>query len=321
MARPRICVVGSLNMDLVVQTPELPAPGQTVLGGPFATFPGGKGANQAVAAARTGAHVSMVGCVGADGYGEVLRAGLEAEGIDVSQVLVREGVASGVALIAVAPDGQNTIIVAPGANGTLTVDDIDRAADAIGAADVLLLQLEVPVPAIVHAAMLARRASTRVILNPAPAQPLPDTVLASAEFLVPNETEAAALAGVTPTGWTTAEEVALKLVDGGAHAVAITLGSRGALLRHAGVTYKQSAFPVHAIDATAAGDAFVGTFAVALAEGLPAQEAVRWGAAAGALATTQVGAQPSLPARDAIRVLLDVHQAAGRLEEAGGSRH
>ena len=305
MAQPRICVVGSLNMDLVVQTSVLPAPGQTVLGGPFATFPGGQGANQAVAAARAGAHVAMVGCVGNDSAGEALRAGLAAEGIDTGQVLVRDGVASGVALIAVAPDGQNTIIVAPGANATLAVDDITRAAETIRSADVLLLQLEVPLPASVHAAIIAREASTRVILNPAPAQQLLESVLASADFVVPNETEAAALAGITPVDWGSAEEAALELQRLGARSVVVTLGSRGALLCHEGRMHRQLAYPVQAIDATAAGDAFLGAFAVALAGGLPAHEALRWGAAAGALATTKAGAQPSLPSGDAIRSLLE----------------
>jgi ribokinase len=301
---PRICVVGSLNMDLVVQTPVLPAPGETVLGGPFATFPGGKGANQAVAAARAGARVTMVGAVGEDSYGEALRAGLEREGIESREVLRRTGVSSGVALIAVAPDGQNTIIVASGANASLTVEDIDHAAEVITAADVLLLQLEVPVPAIVRAAEHARAASTRVVLNPAPAQPLPHAVLASVDFVVPNETEVAALTGVMPGDWPSAEVAAQRLVDAGAQSVLLTLGSRGALLWHNGQVHRQPAFNVHAVDATAAGDAFLGAFAVALAEGQPAPEAMRWGAAAGALATTVPGAQPSLPARDAILALL-----------------
>ena len=300
----RICVAGSLNMDLVVQTPVLPAPGQTVLGGPFATFPGGKGANQAVAAARAGAQVTMVGAVGDDSYGEALRAGLEREGIESREVLQRTGIASGVALIAVAPDGQNTIIVAPGANATLSVEDIDRAADAIAAADVLLLQLEVPVPAIMRAVEHARAASRLVILNPAPAQPLPREVLSAADVLVPNETEAAALAGVMPVDWPSAEAAARCLVDAGARSVLLTLGRRGVLLWHNGQTLRQPAFDVQAVDATAAGDAFLGAFAVALAEGYPAAEAMRWGAAAGALATTVPGAQPSLPARDAILSLL-----------------
>jgi ribokinase len=298
-------------MDLVVQTPVLPAPGQTVLGGPFATFPGGKGANQAVAAARAGAGVSMVGCLGDDAYAAVLRSGLEGEGIDVDNVLERQGVSSGVALIAVAPDGQNTIIVASGANAALAPEDVERAERAIADADALLLQLEVPLPAIARAAEIAREHATTVILNPAPAQPLPREILAAADFLIPNETEAASLAGVTPVDWETADAAARRLQEQGPPSVLITLGSRGALLRHAGQSHRQPAYNVTAIDATAAGDAFVGAFSVALAQGLPAREAVRFGAAAGALATTVAGAQPSLPLRAEIDRLIKAGRPAG----------
>ncbi len=304
MPQPRICVIGSLNMDLVVQAPTLPAPGQTVLGGPFATFPGGKGANQAVAAARAGADVHMVGAVGDDGYGEALRAGLARERIEHAKVLRRDGVSSGVALIAVAPDGQNTIIVAPGANASLMVEEIDRASGIIAEADALLLQLEVPLPVIARAANHARQASTLVILNPAPAQPLPREMLAAADFVVPNETEVAALTGVLPVDWSSAEVAVQRLVEAGARSVLVTLGSRGALLWHNGQAHQQPAFNVRALDATAAGDAFLGAFAVALAEGQPAAEAARWGAAAGALAATVTGAQPSLPSREKILSLL-----------------
>ncbi|NJO05470.1 MAG: ribokinase, partial [Chloroflexaceae bacterium] len=195
---PMLVVVGSLNMDLVVQTPVLPAPGQTVQGGPFATFPGGKGANQAVAAARAGARVQMVGCVGADGYGTLLREGLAAEGIDTALVQVHADVATGVALIAVDQYGQNTIIAALGANLALTAADVQQAADAIAQADVLLLQLETPLPAIRAAAALAHTHGTRVLLNPAPA---PDEseraelvrLLPLIDVLIPNESEAALL--------------------------------------------------------------------------------------------------------------------------------
>lgn len=301
---PRVCVVGSINMDLVVQTPALPAPGQTLLGGPFHTFPGGKGANQAVAAARAGADVTMVGCLGDDAYGDLLRAGLEREGIDTTGVVRRDGVSSGVALIAVAPDGQNTIIVAPGANGTVTPETVEEFAAQISAADVLLLQLEAPLPAIIRAASLARASGTRVILNPAPAQPLPAELIRQADYLVPNETEAAALTGVLPGDWDTAEDAARRLVGQGAHAAVITLGSRGALLWADGRAHRQPAFEAQPVDAVAAGDGFLGAFAVALGEGRPASEAVRWGAAAGALATTVAGAQPSLARRAAIERLL-----------------
>jgi ribokinase len=304
MAKPLVCVAGSLNMDLVVQTPALPAPGETILGGPFATFPGGKGANQAVAAARAGAEVRMIGAVGDDAYGSELLAGLEQNGVETREVLRRAGVASGVALIAVAPGGQNTIIVAPGANGSLTDDDIDATVVSIANASVLLLQLEIPLRAVARAIWHATNAYTRVILNPAPAQRLPSDVLAGVDFVVPNETEAALMTGVTPVDWESAEEAARRLVDAGAHAALITMGQRGALLWQNGVAYRQPAFEVSAVDATAAGDAFLGAFAVAIAEERPPLEAMRRGAAAGALAATTTGAQPSLPTRAEIDALL-----------------
>jgi ribokinase len=306
MQQPWICVVGSINMDLVVRTPLLPVPGQTVLGGPFDTFAGGKGANQAVAAARSGGHVAMVACVGSDGYGTTLREGLAAEGIDVSNVYIRNGAATGVALIAVDPAGQNTIIVAPGANVTLTPADIEQAADIIRASAVLLLQLEVPLPVVVRAAEVARSAGTRVVLNPAPAMPLDDAVLALTDVLVPNETEASALTGLQSDGWAAAERMANALRRRGPQSVVITLGERGVVLADGEGIARQAPFAVQAVDATAAGDAFIGCLAVALAEKLPLAKAVRWGAAAGALAATRHGAQPSLPHRAQIEALLSV---------------
>jgi ribokinase len=303
MAQGRVCVVGSINMDLVVQTPALPKPGETIIGGPFATFGGGKGANQAVAAARAGAPTTLIGCVGSDTYGITLRASLSHD-LDMTEVVEREGVASGVALIAVAPDGQNTIIVASGANATLSVADVERARHAIADADVLLLQLEVPLEVSTHAATLARAAGTTVVLNPAPAQPLSDQLLAVVDILVPNETEAGLLTGVEPQDWDAAQAAADQLRGRGVPSVIVTLGSRGALVVTEGGAERVPAFAVAAIDATAAGDAFVGAFAVALAEGKSVPEAARWGSAAGALATTKSGAQPSLPSREAIEQLV-----------------
>jgi len=305
MEQRRVCVVGSLNMDLVAQTPRLPTAGETLIGGPFATFPGGKGANQAVAAACAGALVTMIGCVGDDGYGKSLRAGLAAAGIDIQYVAERPDVSSGLALITVAPGGQNTIIVAPGANAALTTEDIEQCSAAIIAAKLLLLQLEVPLSVVLRAAVFARAAGTTVVLNPAPAQSLPPEVLQCADILIPNETEAAALTGITPVDWSTAEAAARRLREMGASTVVLTLGSRGALLVAAEATVRQPAYHVDAVDATAAGDAFVGAFAVAIAEGRTPAEAMRWGAAAGALAATRHGAQPSLPARNAILALVE----------------
>lgn len=304
MQGPLICVVGSINMDLVVRAPALPVPGQTVLGGPFGTFPGGKGANQAVAAARAGGQVAMVGCVGADAYGPTLRAGLLHEGIDVSLVRTQADTATGVAVIAVDPTGQNTIIVAPGANAALTVEDVEQAAGLIRSAAVLLLQLEVPLPVVTAAARIARAAGTRVILNPAPAMPLDGSILALIDVLVPNETEVAELAAFLGDGSASPERIGYALREHGPGAVVITMGEHGVLAVDGEDTFQQPPFSVRALDATAAGDAFIGAMAVALAENWPLRAAVRRGAAAGALAAATAGAQPSLPRRAQIEDLL-----------------
>ncbi|MBF6612823.1 MAG: ribokinase [Chloroflexi bacterium] len=304
-----VCVVGSINMDLVVRAPVLPVLGQTLLGGPFGTFPGGKGANQAVAAARAGGRVAMIGCVGEDAYGRALHAGLQDEGIDVSLVRTQADTATGVALITVDPQGQNTIIVAPGANAALTAEDVERAAEIIQSAGVLLLQLEVPLPAVTVAARIARRAGTQVILNPAPA-PTPTMddsfldLLALVDVLIPNETEAEALTSIHGGDNAGPELMARALHELRVGAVVITLGEHGVFVLDGERTYRQAPFPVRAIDATAAGDAFIGALAVALAEDRILHRAVRWGAAAGALAATTAGAQPSLPSRAGIEKLL-----------------
>jgi ribokinase len=301
-----ICVVGSLNMDLVMRTPHLPAPGETISGGPFATHPGGKGANQAVAAARLGAAVAMVGRVGGDAFGARLRTELTEADIDIRQVVTLPDMASGVALIAVEASGQNSIIIAPGANGALTPADVEAANPPITAAQVLLLQLETPLPAVQRAAELAHATGTLVLLNPAPAQPLPAELLAQVDYLIPNEQEAALLLGETIATGADAAGAAQRLcAQTGVGGVVITLGAQGALLAQA-QTEPQfvPAHPVAVVDTTAAGDAFVGAFAVALAEGRTPAEAMRWGNAAGALAVTTAGAQPSLPTRNAVVALL-----------------
>jgi ribokinase len=302
--RGHVCVVGSVNMDLVAQTPNLPLPGQTVMGGSFATHPGGKGANQSVAAARAGASVSFVGCVGDDAFGQQLRATLTREGVDTSHLHTRAHTPSGVALIAVAVDGQNSIIVAPGANATLSVAEIEAAADAIASAQVLLLQLETPLESVIAAAQIARRAGVRTVLNPAPAQLLPAALLAVCDLLVPNEGEAALLSGLPVHDLRSADAAGRALLARGASRVIVTLGAQGALLVEPSGFLHLPAYPVQAVDTTAAGDALLGAFAAAEAAGASTVEALRWGVAAGALATTLPGAQPSLPYRRAIQALL-----------------
>ena len=297
---PKIAVVGSLNLDLVVPVPHHPRPGETVLGGALAEHPGGKGANQAVAAARLGAQVAMVGMVGADAVGGRLRAALAAERVDVERVLVAEGSASGQALVAVnTSSGENSIIVSPGANGALTPEHCAAAGALLRDAQVTLLQQEVPA-ATVEAA--ARLAGGLVLLNPAPARELPRGLLEMVDVLVPNRRELAALVGSPLPDLHAVADAARTL--GGPAAVVVTLGADGALLCAEGAVHVVPPLPVEAVDTTAAGDAFCGALACALAEGRALHEAVRLANAAAALATTRAGAQPSLPTRDEVEALL-----------------
>ena len=299
-----VTVVGSLNMDLVIRAPRIPQPGETIIGGVFHTVPGGKGANQAVAAARLGARVSMVGRVGGDAFGGSLLDNLAAAGVDHTCVTQDAEAATRVALIVVDDAGQNSIVVAAGANMRLSPADVVAAEPAIRAADVLLLQLESPLESVIRAAGVARAHGVKVILNPAPARPVPTELLALVDVLVPNENEAALLAGRPVGDREEAAAAAEALRKMGVGTVILTLGERGALLAQEGGTELFPAFDVTPVDTTAAGDAFVGSFAVALAEGKPMAEAVCWGNAAGGLATTQLGAQPSLPTRRALDDML-----------------
>jgi ribokinase len=297
---PHLVIVGSLNMDLVIRAPRHPEPGETLTGSAFLTIPGGKGANQAVAAARLGAAVTMIGKVGQDAFGDALRANLANAGVNVEHV-TRSPEATGVALITVSAAGENTIVLAPGANGTVTPEDVQTCADIIGQADALLLQLEVPLPAVLVAAEMAARRGVPVILNPAPAQPLPPDLLRHITYLIPNEHEAALLAGGPADD---AEALARRVQALGPRAVVVTLGAAGALVLDGDMAAHVPSFPVTVVDSTAAGDAFVAAFAVALSEGQAPAAAATWGCAAGALACTVLGAQPSLPRRAAVAELM-----------------
>lgn len=300
-----IVVFGSINMDLVVRTPRLPTPGETLTGHTFFTAPGGKGANQAVACARLGAPTRMVGRVGDDLFGEQLRASLRAAGVQDNGVLTTPG-PSGVALIAVDDAAENTIVIVPGANGAVGSDDIPRLEQALDGARVLLLQLEVPTAMVVAAARAAHARGVTVILDPAPALPLPDELWALTDILTPNESEATTLTGIPVHDDRSAAAAARTLLARGVRTVIIKLGARGALVAAADGARMQSAFTVTPVDTVAAGDAFNGGLAVALSEGRSFEEAIQWGLAAGALSVTKPGAQPSMPERRELLALLGV---------------
>jgi len=299
MKRPKIVVVGSSNTDMVAKAARIPAPGETVLGGAFVMAAGGKGANQAVAAARLGAEVSLVARLGADALGDEAVAGYRRDGI-LTDLIVRDpDRPTGVALILVDDKGENSITVALGANEALSPDDIDRAADRIRAADAVVMQLEVPLVAAERAAAIAAAAGVPVILDPAPAPDggLPASLLQNVSCLKPNESEAERLTGIPVGDTASAERAARALQELGPRTVIVTLGGQGAVVVDEGGARHVPAFRVTAVDTTAAGDAFTGALATALAAGVALPEAVRQAAAAGAVAATRMGAQPSLPTR------------------------
>jgi ribokinase len=303
--QPRIVVVGSSNTDMIIRLERIPRPGETVLGGEFATAAGGKGANQAVGAARAGGRVAFVARVGCDVLGQQAIAGFVRDGIDVRHVARDGSSPSGVALIFVAKDGENSIAVASGANGRLAPADVERAAAAFKGADVVVMQLEIPLPTVRKATELAAASGVRVILNPAPARPLPSSLLKRVAILTPNESEAELLSGVKVDGAASAARAAAVLRARGVQTVIITLGARGAFVASAGVEELVPGFAVKAVDTTAAGDVFNGALAVALAEGRTLVEAARFANAAAALSVTKSGAQPSAPHRAAIEGLMN----------------
>jgi ribokinase len=306
-SKPSILVIGSSNTDMIIRLARIPRPGETMLGGEFSTAAGGKGANQAVAAARAGGRVTFIARVGRDMFGAQAIAGFVKDGINVTHIMRDAAAPSGVALIFVAKDGENSIAVAGGANSVLAPADVQKARSLFATTRVVVMQLETPLATVQAAAQLAAQAGVGVILNPAPAQPLPDQLLKLVSILTPNETEAELLTGVRVTSAASAAQAAAKLRRRGVQTVIITLGARGAFVAAATGQQLIPGFKVKAVDTTAAGDTFNGALAVALAEGQPLAQAVRFANAAAALSVTKLGAQPSAPRRRDIAQFLHSH--------------
>jgi ribokinase len=299
-----VVVFGSINMDLVARTPRLPGPGETITGKVFQTFPGGKGANQAVACSRLGAKTYMVGRVGGDEFGEKLKDELEKAGVDHENVVVDTMTSSGVALIAVEDSAENTIIVIPGANGQVDDQDLIRLEAVLTKSEVLLLQLEIPLEMVMAAAKLAKENNVKVILDPAPAQMLPEEIYPLLDIITPNETETELLVSFSLETKEDAAKAAKILMGRGASNVIIKMGSRGAFALMGDQEESFEPYQVTTVDTVAAGDAFNGALAVALSENLPVEKAIQWGMAGGALSVTKEGAQPAMPERKELKELL-----------------
>jgi ribokinase len=297
-----VVVVGSANMDLVGAAPRLPSPGETVLGTTFSQHPGGKGANQAVAAARAGSPTTFIGCIGDDTFGDALLHSLRDSGASVDHLRRINGVNTGIALIVVDDDGHNQITVLPGANAEVGDQELDALSRLLSPQAVVVIQLEIPMPIVARIVQIAHASGARLLLNPAPAAPLDDTLLRSVDIIVPNEFEVRTLLGRTDGGAT--EDAALALAAHGPETVIVTLGEDGVLVVHNGATHRVPAHHVRARDTTAAGDAFVGALAASLAQGDDITRAVAFANAAAALSVQTRGAQPSMPLRADIDAML-----------------
>jgi len=313
---PDILVVGSLNADLVVRAPRFPQPGETISGEDLQVIPGGKGANQAVAAARLGANVSMLGRVGKDNFGDLLLDNLKSNNVD-AQLVQRDDASTGTATIIVDSNGQNSIVLSAGANGKVSPEDVEHA--SFPDFSLLLLQLEIPIPTVLSAAKLAKENGVRIILNPAPAKELPDELIALVDFIIPNETELSLLTSMEVKDIPSSEKAAKKLLEHDVQNVIVTLGDKGALIVNKDASTHIDTFKVDVVDATAAGDAFIGGFATKFMESasllaspqeraLALQNAVRYGCATGALATTKFGAQPSLPTKEEVEKFMSLRE-------------
>lgn len=304
-----ILVVGSSNTDLIIKVPEIPRPGETLLGGQFQTFPGGKGANQAVAAARAGGEVVFIAAVGDDAYGAEAIRGYKEDGINTEDIKICKGIPSGIAMITVSHQGENAITVASGANGELSPSDLEEAEEPFEEADYMLIQLETPLETVQKAVELCAELDTKVILNPAPAAALPDEILKNVDIITPNETEAEKLSGTKVNDEESAKKAADVLHQRGVQTVIITMGSQGAFLSdpQTGLRTMIPGFQVKAIDTTAAGDVFNGQLAVALAEGGLLEESILQAHAAAALSVQKMGAQSSIPRKEETKEFLKKH--------------
>ncbi len=299
-----VVVIGSSNTDMIITVPRIPMPGETILGGAFQTAAGGKGANQAVAAARAGGKVAFIARVGDDMFGKQAIAGFESDGIDVQYVKIDKDAPSGVAQIFVAHDGENSIAVAGGANANLCIEDIKAARDVIINADIVLMQLETPIETVAFAALLAHDNNIPVLLNPAPARELPPELLRNVTILTPNKSEAELLTGLKVSDEETAASAARAMRGMGPQTVIITLGAAGVFVSDESFEGLVPGYKMKAVDTTAAGDVFNGALAAALAENSSLRNAIRFAQAAAALSVTKRGAQPSAPKRADILQLL-----------------
>jgi ribokinase len=296
-----IVIIGSSNTDMVIRADRLPLPGETVLGGTFFMNPGGKGANQAVAAARLDGNVIFICKIGDDIFARKALEVFEEEGIQTKFIIIDRDHPSGVALITVNAEGENCIVVAPGTNGLLTPNDLNQAAPAISRAGIILMQLEIPLETVDYIASTVNK-KIRVVLNPAPARELPDSLLKNISIITPNEIEAGKLTGINIVDKRTAESAAMILQNKGIKTVIITLGSEGAMLLDEDEFMHVPGYPVKAVDTTAAGDVFNGALVVGLSEGMNMKEAVEFSCRAAAISVTRLGAQSSAPFKDELRI-------------------
>ncbi|GAL03873.1 ribokinase [Photobacterium aphoticum] len=300
----KLVVLGSVNADHVLQVPSFPRPGETLHGRNYQVIPGGKGANQAVAAARLNADTGFIACVGDDAFGINIREHFKMDGINIASVKMQPNCPTGIAMIQVADSGENSICISAEANATLTAEAIEADLEAIRQADYLLMQLETPMCGIEKAAQTAKAAGTTVILNPAPARELPDTLLNHVDIITPNETEAEVLTGITIDSDEAAQQAANVLHGKGIHTVMITLGAKGVWLSQGGEGKVIPGFRVEATDTTAAGDTFNGAFVTGLLEEMPLESAIKFAHAAAAISVTRFGAQTSIPRREEVEAFL-----------------